>query len=297
MSKYGASQAALIDRDNRNMAGGGIPMSTQLNDLWDAIDSGNIGITADAADVDSLAKGGGHGAQDTDTTSGLTFGYKAFRFYNGLAVVSVVAGTIALTDSATNYVEVDRAGTVSVNQSAFTSGKLPLWTILTNGTGIVSVSSSKPLLQLIGTAGVVGSMLSTAGATKEVVVLAGTLSATGTVELPLPNVAGTITRISLVVGTTVATDDTNYWTFGVVNKAANGSGTAVVVDGTAAANSTKTTGGSALTNHSQRDLTLTGTAGDKVVTAKNTLLLTATKAAAGANLVALTVIVEMSFTA
>lgn len=69
------------------------------------------------------------------------------------------------------------------------------------------------------------------------------------------------------------------------------------VDAAAAANSTKVTGGSALTNFSQRDLTLTSTPADLVHAAKDTLLLTCTKAASGANLVALTVRVETTFTA
>jgi hypothetical protein len=295
--RYSTEQKSIVDRDNRNMAAAGIPMSDEIINLWASIDAGSIGITATAIDVDSLALGGGHFSRDADTTTGLTFGYKAGRFHNGLTVVSVSAGTIALSASNTNYVEVNRAGTVSANTSAFTSGSLPLYTVVCGSEAISTVTVSKPLMTLIGSAGVVGSMLSTAGATKEFVVLAGTLSATGDFVVPLPNVAGTISRIGLVVETTVAANDTDYWTFGVVNKGAAGGGTAVVVDATAAANSTKATGGSACTAYVQRDLTLTGVAGDKIVTAKNVLLVTCTKAASGADLVGLAVVVELTFTA
>lgn len=257
-----------------------------------------IGIVAADKDVDSLAKGGGAFSYDPDTTTGLTFGYKLGRVVFAGSVVEVAAGTIALTASNVNYVEVDSAGTVSKNVSGWTAGKVRLWKITTGSAAISLVENAKTLLGLVHPAGVTGTLLSTAAATKETVVRVGTLSATdATITIPLPNHAGTISRISVEVTTTVAANDTDYWTFGVINKAAGGAGAVVVVDGTAAANSTKVTGGSALTNFSQRDLTLTSTPADLVHAAKDTLLLTATKAASGANLVALTVRVETTFTA
>lgn len=297
MSRYSASEQDMIRRDNRAMEVGGISMVGELDELFAAINAGSIGITASAAEVDAVAKGAAAGQQDTDTTTGLTFGYKAFRFGNGLANVTVAGGTIALTLSSTNYIEVDRAGTVSANTSGFTSGRLPLWTVVTGVSSITSVAKAAPLLTLIGTAGVVGSMLSTAGKTREVAVRVGTLSATSSAQIPLPSIAGTVSRVSVMVDTTVTQSDTDYWTFGVINKGAAGSGSTVVVNSATAANSTKSTGGAALTNFVQSDLTLTGTTADLDVTAKNVLNLTATKAGSAANLVGLTVIVEMTFTA
>lgn len=306
MSTIAANIRDILNNLSPNLVANNFYLGEQLESIFTALTSGNLAIQATAADVDSIAKAGGHFSVDWDTTdfnrltsvgSGLTFGWTASQIHNGLASVTVAAGTLEMTPSQTNYVEVDRAGTVSANTSAFTSGRMPLFQVVAGASVITSITQKKTLLTLIGTAGVVGSMLSAAGALKEIPVHVGTLSATGTAQIPLPNLAGTISRISLMVETTVATDDTNYWTFGVVNKGAAGSGTTAVVDGTAAANSTKTTGGSALTNYVQRDLTLSSTPADLAVTAKNVLLLTCTKASSGANLVGLAVLVEMSFTA
>jgi hypothetical protein len=129
---------------------------------------------------------------------------------------------------------------------------------------------------------------------RTVAIRQGTISATTAIPIPLPALAGRIVRVAIVATTTVAAHDTNYWTFGVVNKGAAGDGTAAAVDAAAAANSSKATGGSAVTAHAQRALTLSVTPADLAVSAGgDTLLLTATKAASGADLVNLTVLVEI----
>lgn len=67
------------------------------------------------------------------TTSGLTFGYYGgFLQIDGVHT-SVADGTVTLTNNATNYVEATRSGTVSANTSAFTAGRIPLFTIVTSG--------------------------------------------------------------------------------------------------------------------------------------------------------------------
>jgi hypothetical protein len=65
------------------------------------------------------------------TTTGLTWGY-----YGGYLSVSgtptaIANGTVALTASTTNYVEATTAGAVSKNTTAFTSGRIPLYVIVT----------------------------------------------------------------------------------------------------------------------------------------------------------------------
>ena len=48
----------------------------------------------------------------------------------GVTETDVAAGTIALTDNATNYIEVDPAtGAVSKTTTAFTDGKVPIFRI------------------------------------------------------------------------------------------------------------------------------------------------------------------------
>jgi len=297
MSYYTTAQAAAINRANRPMESAGIPMSDELEDIRDLIDDGSIAITAEADDIDSLAKGGGHFTQDADLTTGLTFAYDAGRFHNGLAIVSVAADTILLTASQTNYVEVDRAGTVSANTSGFTSGRLPLYTVVCDAGAITTVTSSKPLMTLIGLAGTVGSMLSTAAATKETTIQLGTISATTTIRAICPAVAGVLTKASIAVGTTIAADDTDYWTIGIVNKGPAGSGTTAMADAADDANSTKATGGSGITGNVKRNLTLHGTPANLVTAAEDVLEITLTKAGSAADLVGATLRLDFTFTA
>ena len=86
--------------------------------------------------------------QDISTTTGLTFGYKAGKFRNDNAIVSVAAGTVTLTGSATNYVEVDSAGVVSVNTTGFTSGQIPLFEVVTTTGSISSVTDKRSWLYI-----------------------------------------------------------------------------------------------------------------------------------------------------
>lgn len=85
-------------------------------------------------------------AQDPDTTSGLTFGYKAGALRDDDSIISVSAGTVSLTDDATNYVEVDSSGTVSANTSGFTIGQIPLHEIVTSSGSISSVTDKRTWL-------------------------------------------------------------------------------------------------------------------------------------------------------
>jgi len=65
-------------------------------------------------------------AEDSATTVGLTWGHTAgtVRFDN--TITDVVAGTISLTDDATNYIEIQADGTISRNTTGFTSGRIPI---------------------------------------------------------------------------------------------------------------------------------------------------------------------------
>ena len=72
------------------------------------------------------------------TTSALTWGYYGGTLGVSGVLTSVANGTIALFASGTNYVESTTAGVVSVNTSAFTVGRIQLYTIVT---GVSSVTS------------------------------------------------------------------------------------------------------------------------------------------------------------
>ena len=70
---------------------------------------------------------------DVPGTSGLNFAYKAGLVRNDNVIWSVVAGTVLLIASDTNYVEVNPAdGTVSANIVGFTTERIPLYSVVTN---------------------------------------------------------------------------------------------------------------------------------------------------------------------
>jgi len=95
-------------------------------------------VTANAADdAESPASFGGRRAS---TTSGLTWGYYGGPYRDGSNALQRLAnGTKALTPSATNYLEFDKtAGTVSVNTSSYTSGRMPMARITTGSSTVTS---------------------------------------------------------------------------------------------------------------------------------------------------------------
>jgi len=67
--------------------------------------------------------------ENTATTTGKTWGYKAGKIRVDNTITSVAAGTIGLTDDDVNYVEVKQDGTVVTNTTSFTVSYIPLRTI------------------------------------------------------------------------------------------------------------------------------------------------------------------------
>jgi hypothetical protein len=297
MARFSAAQQRVIDAANLAMASGVNspgPMSAILEEIFAAIAAGSFGITADPLDIDSLAKGGGAFTQDEDTTTGLTFGYKAGRLHNGKTLVTVVAGTIALSASSTNYIEVDRAGTVFKTTVGFTSGRMPLYEVVCGLSSITSVTSRKPLLCLLGPRSTDGSMLSAAAATKVVEIPLGDVTATKAFSLVSPDHAARVVSAQLVVKTAITANDTNYWTFGLANKGPAGSGsTAILAAGDTS--TTKATGGSGLTAYVVRSMSLNATDANRNTAANDVLEFTATKTASAADLVQATLKVEWQF--
>lgn len=80
--------------------------------------------------------------ENSATCTGLTWGYTGGLLRNDTTLVTVAAGTVSLTDDTTNYVEVDSAGVVYVVASAFTSGRIPLRTVVT-ASGVQGASTDK----------------------------------------------------------------------------------------------------------------------------------------------------------
>ncbi len=77
-------------------------------------------------------------ARRESTTTLLTWGYYGgYTTING-TYTSVSNGTLALTASSTNYIEVNPAGTVSKNTTAFTAGSIRLYSVVTGTATITS---------------------------------------------------------------------------------------------------------------------------------------------------------------
>lgn len=77
------------------------------------------------------------------TCTGLTWGYYGGRMLVDGVLSAISNGTVALTSSSTNYVETTRAGTVSANTTAFTAGRIPLYTIVTGGSTVTSYTDER----------------------------------------------------------------------------------------------------------------------------------------------------------
>lgn len=136
-----SAQADAMNRDHPALALIGINFATYV---YETIQTALATIESELATVEGFS-------QNISTTTGLDYGYKAgiIQLHNG-TIVSVAAGTVTLTNSTTNYVEVNAAGTVSANTSGFTSTSLPLATIVTSGGTISTVTNKRGAFALLG---------------------------------------------------------------------------------------------------------------------------------------------------
>ncbi|RJR37192.1 MAG: hypothetical protein C4567_13135 [Deltaproteobacteria bacterium] len=118
-------------------------------DYADMLDSAARGksFTRVADRLEELEQGGdifgGNYAQDLPH-SGLSFKFKAGKVRNDSFITDTPAGQVALTNGATNYVEVDPVtGVVAANQTGFTSGQIPLYQVLTAANAITIVNDKR----------------------------------------------------------------------------------------------------------------------------------------------------------
>jgi len=77
------------------------------------------------------------------TTTGLTWGHYGGSILIAGTPTAIANGTTALTASTTNYVEATTTGTVSKNTSAFTAGRIPLYTIVTGSATVTSYTDHR----------------------------------------------------------------------------------------------------------------------------------------------------------
>jgi len=89
-------------------------------------------------------------------------------YYGGVMLVDGVLTTIAnnsaalaLSASATNYVEATRAGVVSKNTTAFTPGSIPLYTVVTGASTVTSYTDQRAWVQPAWVAGKLARVIAT----------------------------------------------------------------------------------------------------------------------------------------
>lgn len=83
------------------------------------------------------------GGRRDKTCSGLTWGFHGGRMLVDGVLTTVANGTLTLTASNTNYVEMTRAGVVSKNTTAFTPGQIPLYTVVTLTSTVTSYTDER----------------------------------------------------------------------------------------------------------------------------------------------------------
>lgn len=131
------------------------------------------------------------------------------------------------------------------------------------------------------------------GTLRSFIISLGVLSATAAFSIPLPNLPGTIVGVRFVTVTAITANDTNFWTFGLVDDGPAGTGTAAPVDATVAANSTKATGGVSLVANVPLALTPNTTPANNNTLAKDVLTFTATKSSAATTMNQCSIIIEL----
>lgn len=103
-------------------------------------------LNANLTQID-LAVGGHHLAENPGSHSGLSFAFSTGIIRSGNAVTSIAAGSIALIDNTTNYIEADPAdGLVKLGSGGFTVSRIPLYIVVTTSGAISSVADKRAFL-------------------------------------------------------------------------------------------------------------------------------------------------------
>jgi len=91
-------------------------------------------------------------AENSGSHSGLNFAYNAGKVRENNVIQTTTAGSIALTDNTINYIEVSTStGIVTANTTGFTSDLTPLFTVVTSGAVITTVTDCRCFFKSGGT--------------------------------------------------------------------------------------------------------------------------------------------------
>lgn len=78
------------------------------------------------------------GGRRASTTNGLTWGYYGGTILSNGAATQIPNGTLTLTASASNYIQMSPSGTISSNTSGFPIGYIPLYLVVTGASSVTS---------------------------------------------------------------------------------------------------------------------------------------------------------------
>ena len=128
------------------------------------------------------------------TTGLLTWGFYGGEMLVDGVLTAISNSSVALTASATNFVEATRAGSVSGNTTGFTAGRIPLYEVVTNATTVTSYTDRRAWVQPLHVAGLLSrSMTSDANITltaaearNQVLRFTSTISLTTTRDVIVP---------------------------------------------------------------------------------------------------------------
>lgn len=124
------------------------------------------------------------------TCSGLTWGYYGATIQVDGVLTQIANGTLTLTSSATNTIEVNRAGVVSKSTAGTTPGSTPLYIVVTGASTVTSYTDWR--LQAVPTTGRLALAMSDANTTltaaqarNAILEFTGTLTVARNIVLPL----------------------------------------------------------------------------------------------------------------
>jgi hypothetical protein len=95
------------------------------------------------------------------TTGLLTWGFYGGELLVDGVLTAINNGSVALTVSATNFIEATRAGAVSANTTGFTAGRIPLYEVVTNATTTTSWTDRRAWVQPAHVAGLLARAMAT----------------------------------------------------------------------------------------------------------------------------------------
>ena len=159
-----------------------------------------VTVNGDLNLLDGVLAAAASFAYNPNTTTGLTYGYYGGFVWSGGLETSVAAGTVALTASATNYLQMTTGGVISANTTGFISGNIPLAQIVTGTASITSIADMRPVnvsipLPYSLQTPVTGFAITIASGIGPLLLNpAGTL-ASGTVTMPAAPIDGQIVRL------------------------------------------------------------------------------------------------------